>query len=242
MENTIKGVDGTATLEADGITLEFKGFTADKTKKQASPVHVPYAAIDSVDLKIPGIFKSGHIRLVTDGVAELPPAKDPRTLLISTDDWRNFVADLRASIKAGRYTHETRTGIKPTPAKEPTKWQKFSTTMDDRTPAATLGKYKVMLNGRLDGPGVNGRTASSAIFEHGAQSGSRVTATRVVAGAVAAGPVGAVVGGLAKKRGKDKVYVTVTFEDGATMIIDAPAKEERAARKFTATLNNTAHH
>lgn len=79
-----------------------------------------------------------------------------------------------------------------------------------------------------------------AEFESGA-SNQKTTAGRVVAGAVIAGPVGAVVGGLLKKD-KTKCYVTVTFADGDVAIIDGPVKDERRLREFAVKINAASRH
>lgn len=72
---------------------------------------------------------------------------------------------------------------------------------------------------------------AKAEFEAGANAGSRITATRVVTGGVLFGPLGAVAGGLLRKN-ISKVYVVITFADGSSGLIEAPAKKETEARKF----------
>ena len=79
-------------------------------------------------------------------------------------------------------------------------------------------------------------TGAVAEFESGADVGGRTTLTRVAAGAIIAGPVGAVVGGLFKKD-RNRAYVTVTFPDGDVVVIDGPAKDERKLREFAAKTN-----
>lgn len=77
-----------------------------------------------------------------------------------------------------------------------------------------------------------------AEFESGTENSS-ATVTRVVAGAIIAGPVGAIVGGLFKKQ-KGRVYVYVTFADGDVVIIDGPVKDESKLRDFTLKINAAA--
>lgn len=76
---------------------------------------------------------------------------------------------------------------------------------------------------------------ATAEFESGSDR-KRPTLTRIGAGAIIAGPVGAVVGGLFQKD-RSKAYVTVIFEDGDTAIIEGPAKDEAKMRKFAADVN-----
>lgn len=78
-----------------------------------------------------------------------------------------------------------------------------------------------------------------AEFESGSDIGGRTTLTRVAAGAIIAGPVGAVVGGLFKKD-RNRVYVTITFADGEVAVVDAPAKHESKIRDFAAKVNAAA--
>lgn len=74
---------------------------------------------------------------------------------------------------------------------------------------------------------------AKADFEHGANVGSRVTATRVVLTGVFA---------LALKKNKNKVYVIVELADGEQVLIEAKAKHEKAARKFVARINQASEH
>ncbi|MGO1667603.1 MAG: hypothetical protein ACTHZ9_12930 [Leucobacter sp.] len=77
-------------------------------------------------------------------------------------------------------------------------------------------------------------------FEAGANAGSRITATRVVTGGVLFGPIGAVAGGLLRKN-RNKVYIVITFADGSSGLIEAPAKKETQARKFANHLQSVAN-
>lgn len=65
---------------------------------------------------------------------------------------------------------------------------------------------------------------------------SRVTATRVAAGAIVAGPVGALIGGLAKKS-TGRVYVMVTSDDGRVLSGDGASKESGKAAELVARIN-----
>ena len=78
-----------------------------------------------------------------------------------------------------------------------------------------------------------------AEYESGTDAGERTTLTRVAAGAIIAGPVGAIVGGMFKKD-RTKGYVTVTFSDGEVIVIDGPLKDESKMREFTQKVNDMA--
>lgn len=68
--------------------------------------------------------------------------------------------------------------------------------------------------------------------------GGRVTATRVAVGAAAAGPVGAAIGAIARKK-HTNVYVYVTLRDGHQISI-GPDRDEAKAREFAFQLNEAA--
>lgn len=73
-------------------------------------------------------------------------------------------------------------------------------------------------------------TGATATFDIGASSRG-VTAGRVIALGVLS---------LAAKKDKTKVYVTIDLANGEQIIIDAPAKKEKQARQFAATVNRVA--
>lgn len=99
------------------------------------------------------------------------------------------------------------------------------------------GTYKYLPEGKFKSvtKPIQGATAE---FESGADR-SRPTLTRIGAGAILAGPAGAIVGGLFKKD-KSKNYVTVIFDDGDTAIVEGPARDERKMRQFAADVNRIA--
>ncbi|MFB9620648.1 hypothetical protein [Brooklawnia cerclae] len=74
-----------------------------------------------------------------------------------------------------------------------------------------------------------------------AQTGAelhKMSLGRVAGGAVLLGPLGAVLGGMAKKD-KTKVYVALQTPDGP-QVIEGPAKDQAAAMTFAARLNAAA--
>ena len=75
---------------------------------------------------------------------------------------------------------------------------------------------------------------AAAEFQHGANVGSRVTLTRVALTGLFA---------LGLKKDRNKVYVLIELADGQQEMIEAKAKDEKAARKFAAAINAaSAHH
>lgn len=93
------------------------------------------------------------------------------------------------------------------------------------------GSYNYLPEGRFKSvtKPVAGATAE---FESGADK-SRPTLTRIGAGTILAGPVGALAGGMFRKN-TSKCYVTVVFADGDYVIVEGPVKDEAKMRKFAA--------
>ena len=82
---------------------------------------------------------------------------------------------------------------------------------------------------------------ASAEYDSGAVVGQRPTFTRIVAGGIVAGPVGAVVGGMFKKD-RNRVYVAVSLPAVGVIVLDGPAKEDNQAREFARRINAAGQH
>ena len=78
-----------------------------------------------------------------------------------------------------------------------------------------------------------------ATVESSGDMGKQVRAGRVITGGILFGPAGAVVGGLLRKS-RNQIYITITFPNGDTGLIEAPAKQETDARRFATAINNAA--
>jgi len=107
---------------------------------------------------------------------------------------------------------------------------------------AAKGRYNTSFNGYvLQGDhlrqGLKSWPVAGAVAqcESGASS-RRMTLTRVGAGAVVLGPLGAILGGMAKKD-RTRVYVLIEIPGGEGISFDAPAKDEKQAREFVSKVN-----
>ncbi len=114
-----------------------------------------------------------------------------------------------------------------------------------RAEAQIVNQHNASFAGcKIDGPHfwVAGRSypinTVTAELELGASTQSqRMTATRIVAGGMIAGPAGMLIGGAAKKRtDTSRIYLTVRTPDGRVEVRDAPTKDERKGRDFMARL------
>lgn len=80
---------------------------------------------------------------------------------------------------------------------------------------------------------------AEAEYEPGNVLNPRMRGRRVVAGAIIAGPVGAIIGGMLKKD-PSRGYVTVIFADGQATSFDAPMQDEPKLKAFVAAVNAAA--
>ena len=116
---------------------------------------------------------------------------------------------------------------------------------DERQKKAAAKLAELSRNARFEGWSLTGSQLSKGLlknhdvagavaeFQHGANVGSRVTATRLAL-------TGLFAFGLKKDR--NKVYVLIEFPDGQQELIEAKAKEEKAARKFASSINAASRH
>lgn len=98
---------------------------------------------------------------------------------------------------------------------------------------------------RLDGDFLNYGSdrrrvkGAKASVEAGAAARSRMTATRVIGGAAILGPLGAILGGLAKKD-ESKVFLIIEMSDGTVFTEEVKGRHEGAARQFAGVVNTQA--
>lgn len=108
---------------------------------------------------------------------------------------------------------------------------------------ATKGRFNCSFNGYiLQGDHLRHGLQSWPIAGARAQcdtgaSDRRMTATRIGAGAVVLGPLGAILGGMAKKD-TTRIYILIEMADGVGVSFDAPVKEEKKARDFVRNINS----
>lgn len=112
---------------------------------------------------------------------------------------------------------------------------------EDAKPLATFAGW-TLTRTSLETAGQQHRIQGAhADVETSGDMGKQVRAGRVITGGILFGPAGAVAGGLLRKS-RNQIYITITFPNGNTGLIEAPAKKETEARRFAIAINHAAQH
>ena len=77
---------------------------------------------------------------------------------------------------------------------------------------------------------------ASAVLDTIDEPAPSVSVGRIAAGAVIAGPVGAIIGGILKKD-RSKGYIQITLADGTMLVSEFPSAKVSDARKLIALIN-----
>ena len=219
-----KSVDGKATLTDTHLVFDYNllGRVARGTKKS----EIPLNKISAYDI-ITGPIT--YLRVAADGwSATADPSKSALAFALHPrKSYAEFVYELRKASGA-----EMRRIDVPSARSAPAQ-----VTPPAPLPSAEFGGYKLR-DGVLKGGGksvsVQGAEAEAT---EGAPS-QRSTLTRMGAGALIAGPIGFVVGPVARKN-TSKCYVTIGVPDGV-VVIESKAKEFPDAVRFADAVNRTA--
>lgn len=217
------------TTTAESITIEHGRMR--KLGGSTAGATIPFEQITQVNDKKPTATQNGLYEIISEGYA--PGGQGRPQEVIYLRKHRKVIEQLSKLIEARRGTANP-----ADPSGEPSPVA-FSS---HRKPDAPLPFNGWRVDGRkLRGEGQEFDLAGAQVeFEAGANAGSRITATRVVTGGVLFGPLGAVAGGLLRKN-RNKVYIVITFADGSSGLIEAPAKKETQARKFANHLQGVAN-
>ncbi|KAM9866750.1 hypothetical protein ACIFOC_00442 [Leucobacter aridicollis] len=238
-----EGVNGRIEFEGETVTIARKGLRG-VIGAGKGPRAVSLSDVLRVDFEEPTFTRKGYIRFAVPGEIHNDVAQDRNCVLFAKKQTAEFVAllgQVRAAI-GNRSDAERRELSERSSAAYR---QKRETAPNQAVGNANEPNYA---DARVQGtdliypsPGgahFKGLSGAKALFESGADQ-SRPTLTRIGAGAVIAGPAGAIVGGLFKKN-TSKGYVTVEFPDGEAVIIEGPVKDETKMRQFAADVNRIA--
>ncbi|WP_336642036.1 hypothetical protein [Microbacterium sp. USHLN272] len=215
-----RSTDGTATLTDTHLVFDYS-FRA-RIARSSKRSEIPLSKITAFDV-IPG--KTEYLRVSASGWSATP---DPsRSALAFALDPSGSSSEFLEALRSATGAEQQHIEVPSAPVAE----------APARLPSADFGGYKLR-DGVLKGGGksvsVQGAEAEAT---QGAPS-QRSTLTRMGAGALIAGPIGFVVGAVARKN-TSKCYVTIEVPDGV-IIIEAKAKEYRDAVEFASAVNRSA--
>ncbi|MEC5180524.1 DUF2510 domain-containing protein [Arthrobacter sp. CG_A4] len=205
---------------------------------------IPYEHILEIDFQVPKTFKEGYLRLVLrEGQAKVNALLDTySSRLTAKKEAEAFNSALRERVQTAEY-------VTPPESAEPDQIDrqvtvseigqilKAGTTVqfqDLILKAGVLKRQPTMFGFPKEWPVAE----CEAHVETGAAISARVTAPRVVAGAMTFGSTGAVVGAIAKKD-RTKVYLNIITPDEVIMK-EVKGLDETKARQFANKVNNAA--
>lgn len=237
------GFGGQVELKSELIHITRDGWRASGPRRTFLLAHV-----ERIDFKSATSLVNGHIRFVLPGVATKLVSNDPNGVLFAKKSNESFEVlaaviqrrlDERGALdpsEVERLSPIYREGRDEANRENREAFESEVNGLRRKMLFANYAGHMVDQHGYKYGLGVKRDVAgASAEYESGADR-SRPTLTRIGAGALLAGPVGAIAGGMFKKD-KTKGYVTIIFRDGATVIIDGPAKDEKKMREFASAVN-----
>lgn len=240
----ITTADGMVRLTDDAVIMEF-GPQAMKEKRDVSSRVIPYEHIFSIDYQAPKVFTEGHLRLILwEGQTTVRAALDTYAArLTNKKEAEALHAALQQRVQAVDY-------VVPPASDEPEQVERVATLSE----AGDM--FKNIMGSTFQDLSVKGdvlKQQPSNMFlppkewpvsqceahvETGAAVSSRVTATRVVAGALTFGTGGALIGAIAKKD-RSKVYLNIITPD-EVILKEVRGLDEKKAREFANKVNKAA--
>lgn len=234
---TAQGYTGTVSYDGQAVTVahNWRG----KVGGWKEPRKIPTSRITRVDFKPATRLTNGHIRFAVLGETHDDVSLD-KNMVLFTRKQEQGIDGLLAAVKSSLRARSQEDSATLAAAESELAAEKAA--LHRATAVATYEKHQVSGGNYKssflsDAKPVSGATAT---FESGADQG-RPTLTRIGAGAIIAGPVGAIAGGLFKKN-TTKCYVTIEFPDGEAVIVEGPVKDETKMRQFAADVNKIAAH
>jgi hypothetical protein len=236
----LKCIEGRATLEEDTVVLTFDSMVTMAAKKAVSPRVIPLVHVHEVDFVAPTVWKPGYLRIIMRADQErVNPTHDTYTVQFGAGrrlkEAQEFATQLQAAVDAVDYEE-------PEPSTEVVKARPtFKDVMRSAQEAGNAYNDLKKSTGTFRGLILSGRTLSKGnrswpasecevLIETGANVSSRVTGTRVAAGALLAGTAGALIGSIAKKD-RSAIYMTVITPDDM-FLEKVSGLDEAKAREF----------
>ncbi|GAA1772198.1 hypothetical protein GCM10009712_20290 [Pseudarthrobacter sulfonivorans] len=241
-----KTADGLVRLTDTAVIMEY-GPQAMPVKGEASPRVVLYENILEIDYQAPKVFSQGHLRLILrKGQTKVDPMIDTyASRLTDKKEAAALYEALGQKVAGVEY-------VAPPPSNEPEQVDRkisaaeVSHAFKNVLPASATFQDLSMVGRELQKQAGRGLLPPKvwpvadceAQVDTGAAISARVTATRVVAGALTFGSTGALVGAIAKKD-RTKVYLQVTTPD-EVILKEVRGLDESKARQFANKINNAA--
>ncbi|RAL31134.1 DUF4429 domain-containing protein [Rhodococcus sp. AQ5-07] len=264
---TYAGTESAVTFDdvAGTVTFEHRSRRLSKKKRAASPWTVPVGAIEGISWREVTSSKPGEMRLLLRGrIGHDKDGSADWNYVTGEDKIGQIVTAINAAVQTATPITNFGNGYVVPRAPAP---KAVSTNTDQaRVERATIrsmppgarnsstsdvSKSHREVSGILaEFGGVQLRQASltyqgirypvsgaRAFVEIGGTQ-RRTTATRVVVGSVITLGVGTLIGAMAKKK-TNNIYLTVEFADGRSILLEAKAKAEGAARSFANAVNSS---
>ncbi|GAA1323181.1 DUF4429 domain-containing protein [Leucobacter albus] len=228
-------------VEFDGIVLKLGTKGLGKAANETREIRL--SDVERIDFVAATRFSNGQLRFAIPGQTAKKAVLDPNSVFFTRKQAPQFEQlhqTLSQSLaERGELSSAERDAIQTAfEAQRATEYAVLEDRIEElkrKTAGVVYAGHIVDYKGYRHGLGlkrpIEGATAE---FESGADR-SRPTLTRIGGGALLAGPVGAIAGGMFKKD-KTKGYVTIVFPDGATVIVEGPAKDEKKMREFASAV------
>lgn len=242
MKHTGLSCEAILDVHAGTVTLIHSGVAAKKHKKDASPRTIPLGAIESVEHVKKTFAKRGSVRILLRERSGYHPdvIEDVNGYLEKGESGDKFVDAIRVAMLnasavdgfgAAGTVDETTPGMlertqNRTAAAEQAKANRFrSLSLCDGYLTQNSQSWPVQ--------------DAKASIESAGIAGSRVSATRLVGGAILGGGAGALIGAVARKD-QSSIFLTIEFSDGTILVEEFPASDEGDGRRFAARINSIA--
>lgn len=221
------------TIDREALTLHYNaGATGPAGYDNANQeMTVPAEWIDHAEQRKGEVI----IHLVNHGSVDRTMDIDLWRLVVGKKKAEALTADINQIAGAAR-GRAARPFTVPQPSGK--KLPKITAAYRREYPAAVVAGTMMLLDGVVyyGGHAIPAAGATASV-ESGVQATEKVTAGRVIGGAILAGPAGAIIGAAAKKRTEGQLFITVSGAEGKALMATVPASEAGAATALVNAIN-----
>lgn len=222
---------GRALIDPGALTIAIRaGMNSSPWLNKNTPWVVPIGAIQDLDVVEAGFMQRGYVRVVLRDLAGYCPLATSDLGYLSPRDKNvhGLAEELGKLMRLARPMESS--GLTSRKWVEPN-LGRAAVLPDDTFGSVTIDHRAIFCEGQSV---PIGEATAEVVSADAART--RVTATRVVGGAVLFGPLGALVGGMAKKN-VGQVFILVTAEDGRVLSGSGRAKDAGKAAELVARIN-----